>query len=90
MNLVNKDVSSSSCNSARDYIVEDLSDCPGDATQINNYQDAYSILGKKCCILITKFNMTFWQNRYNYDTLQCKQAITKIQNYLVFYQKINS
>lgn len=80
------------CEKAQDLLVNRYSDCPRDYTRIigptelATYRD---LLGEKCCFVLTKFNSTFWNERYGSPANPCRIVRDKISTYLLYYATLN-
>jgi hypothetical protein len=76
----------STCDSARDFIVLDLSECPSDANVLEDISTANAriLLGQKCCLVLGNFNSDFWNARYSTDSFPCRRARANIAEYVAF------
>ena len=79
------------CKSAYDLLVYDLFDCPMDYLRLPRIRDNYDynlLIGKRVCFDLDGFvDENFWSSRYGTNSPQCREASTKMFNYL-FFQKI--
>ena len=83
-----------SCDNARDFIVLNRADCPSDANWIrpnkNFSGDTKILMGQKCCLLLTGFDDSFWNSRYNSPSNSCRKARLRILNFNFFiYAVVN-
>ena len=72
-------------------LVYDLTSCPKDYTRLPRIRRDYDyklLLGKRVCFDLDGFADTdFWRTRYGENSPQCREASTKLFNY-IFYQQI--
>lgn len=81
------------CDGAQDYLVLDKStECPSGSASIKSGQeeDPKLLFGEKCCLQITGFSNTFWNERYSSQTNACRNARLWISEANGFFDALTS
>mgnify|MGYP007025668929 CR=1 FL=1 len=68
-------------------MVDEWSHCPENLNWLNTtaaLENPEMLLGKKCCIRILDYQLSWYERRYADDTYPCQEALKEIDAYITF------